>query len=108
MAWDPVTKYKLLLEINNAIINQTSRQDLFRTLSAEIGKLFVFDRFSINIYDPETESLTYFSIAEGVEPEDMAAASRPLDKGPIARAVITSRQPLVIPDMTRYSRWPSP
>jgi transcriptional regulator with GAF, ATPase, and Fis domain len=103
--WDPSTRYKVLLEVNNAIINQTSRENLFQSIASEIRKIFPFDRFSINIYEPDSNSLSWFAMAEGITVKSMDDSSRSLDKGPVARAVLTSRQPLVIPDMSQYSHW---
>jgi len=108
MAWSQAKRYQLLLRINNAIINQTSREDLFRTLAREMRHLFSYDRFSINLYDPRTESLSYFAAAEGISPEGIAApVSRPLEKGAIARMVIRSRQPVIIADMSQHTYWAS-
>jgi hypothetical protein len=57
MAWDAVTQYKLLLEINNAIVKETTRSGLFKRLAAETRRIFPFDRFSNHLYHPETETL---------------------------------------------------
>ncbi len=103
--WDSVTRYKVLLEVNNAIVNQTSRENLFRSMAREIRKIFHYDRFSINIYEPDSNSLSWFAMAEGISVKSMDDGSRSLDKGPVARAVLTSRQPLIIPDMSQYSHW---
>ncbi len=103
--FDPATRYKALLELNNSIVNQTSRETLFRSIAKEIRKLFHYDRFSICIYEPDSNSLSWFAIAEGIKVKGMDDGSRALDKGPVARAVVTSRQPLIIPDMSRYGHW---
>ncbi|MHB8068867.1 MAG: sigma-54-dependent Fis family transcriptional regulator [Desulfobaccales bacterium] len=107
IVWDPATRYKVLLEVNNAIVNQTSREDLFRSMAREIRKIFRYDRFSINIYEPDSNSLSWFAMAEGITVKGMDDVSRSLDKGPVARAVLTSRRPLIIPDMSQYSHWES-
>ena len=107
IVWDPATRYKVLLEINNAIVNQTSQENLFRSMAREIRKIIHYDRFSINIYEPDSNSLSWFAMAEGIQVKGMDDGSRSLDKGPVARAVVTSRQPLIIPDMSQYSHWHS-
>ncbi len=38
MRWDLSTRYKILLEINNAVIVNTSKDAFFKTLSAELKK----------------------------------------------------------------------
>jgi len=99
--------YKMLLEVNNAIISQTTSDDLFRSLANVIRKIVHYDRFSICIYDATSEMLNWFAVAEGVAVEGIDASLRPLDKGSVAYSVITSREPVVIPDMHKYLHWPS-
>lgn len=101
MNWDPKTRYQLLLKINNSIIKQYAREGLFRSLSMEISKLFHFDRFSINLYDPKFNSLSYFATAEGINPEGISERIRPIDKGSIAQLVIRSRKPVFIYDLSQ-------
>jgi transcriptional regulator with GAF, ATPase, and Fis domain len=103
--WDSGIRYKLLLDVNNAIINQTTREELFHTLAREIRKIVAYDRFSINIYDSASKLLRWFASAEGVSVKSMDDSPRSLEEGPVARAVITSRQPVIIPDMSAYSHW---
>ncbi len=103
--WDSGIRYKLLLDVNNAIINQTTREELFHTLAREIRKIVAYDRFSINIYDSASKLLRWFASAEGVSVKSMDDSPRSLEEGPVARAVITSRQPVIIPDMAAYSHW---
>jgi len=107
MAWDAVNQYKLLLEINNAIVKETTRSGLFKRLAAEIRRTFPFDRFSINIYNPESESLSYFASAEGIAPAGISEGERSLEQGAIAREVIFSRRPLIIPDLSTHRHWES-
>ena len=103
--WDSGTRYKLLLDVNNAIINQTTREDLFRALAREIRKIVAYARFSINIYDSASKMLRWFASAEGVSVKSMDDSPRSLEEGPVARAVILSRQPVIIPDMSAYTHW---
>ena len=105
IGFDPMKRYKALLELNNAIVNQTSSEDLLRSMAREIRKIFHYDRFSISIYEPDSNSLSWFATAEGITIKSMDDGSRSLDQGPVARAVVTSRQPLIIPDMSRYTHW---
>lgn len=107
MKKDTTSRYRLLLEINNAIVKHTDRNSLFQALATEIRKIFPYDRFSINIYDPATKSLSYFSTAEGVSHHGLEGENRPLEKGAIAREVIRSRRPLIIPDLNQRSYWAS-
>ncbi|WP_208728258.1 sigma-54-dependent Fis family transcriptional regulator [Oceanidesulfovibrio indonesiensis] len=107
MHLNPSTRYQVLLTINNALVNQTSREALFKALAQEISKIIAFDRFSINLYDESQSSLSYFATAEGITPEAIEGDSRPLAKGSIAKTVIRSKEPLVIPDLKKHTFWPS-
>ena len=99
-AWDAATRYRLLLKINNAIVNQTTRESLFRALASELRQIFHYDRFSINLYDAATRSLSYFATAEGIPLAGIYNQDRPIAKGVLANVVIRSREPLIIPDLT--------
>jgi hypothetical protein len=58
MRWNLATRYKILLEINNAVSTNTSRDDFFRALSKELKKHFYYDRLNIFLYDDKDQSLT--------------------------------------------------
>ena len=102
MPWSPTKKYETLLRINNAIIKEHTREGLFRTIATEIKKVFRYDRCSINLYDTETDSLSYFATAEGIKPEGITCESRPLSRGAVANLVIQSRNPVVIKDLSEH------
>lgn len=107
MHWSLATKYKILLEINNAVISNTSKDDFFKTLSTELKKHFCYDRFSIFLYNQVNQSLRYFTLAEGVEPEGFGADERDLASSAVANMVIQSKKPVIIDDLTCYSEHPS-
>ena len=69
MHWSLTTRYKILLEINNAVITNFSLNEFYKALSAELRRHFDYDRLSIFIYDQKSRSLTYLRIADGVQPE---------------------------------------
>ena len=66
MKWSTETRYKLLLEINNAIATRKSRESLFNSLSKELYRYFAYDRLSIILYDSDKELITYFAAADGI------------------------------------------
>ncbi len=104
MHWKTETRYKMLLEINNAVVTRTDREELFQTLARELRKHFAFDRMAINIYDAQTQSISYFAAADGIQPGGvLTRLSRPLADGAIARMVVQSRQPTIIDDLSRYT-----
>ena len=99
MTWSAATRYRLLIEINNAIVKHTNRADLFNALASEIKKTVPYDRFSINLYDADKKLLSYFSTAEGISPAGLSASERPRAKGPIAKAGSRSKEPRSIPEV---------
>jgi transcriptional regulator with GAF, ATPase, and Fis domain len=103
MEFDPVTRYQILLQITNAVITRTTREELFKALATELRKHIPYDRLSINLYDYENKSLSYFATADGIAPEGIACKTRrPLSKGSITKMVIESGKPVIIEDLTRY------
>ena len=107
MVWDDATRYRLLLKINNAIVSDINRKNLFNQLAKEIKRILTYDRFSINLYDEEKNVLRYFSVADGISPKAISDDERPLEKGAIAREVIRSRKPVIIPDLSKRNYWSS-
>jgi transcriptional regulator with GAF, ATPase, and Fis domain len=104
MRWNSETRYKMLLEINNAVVTRTNREALFQALAKELRKHVSFDRMAINIYDAESQSISYFAAADGVQPGGgLRRHSRPLADGAIARMVVQSRQPTIMDDLRRYT-----
>lgn len=103
--WNSENRYKALLEINNAIINQACREDLFRCIAKEINRWFDYDRFSISIYESDSNSLTVFAIAEGIPVKGIDDGPRSMNVDTVAKAVITSRKPLIITDLFQYAHW---
>ena len=100
-------RYKTLLKINNVIIKQNSKEALFLSLSRELKKVLKHDRFSINIYNGQSRTLSYFTTADGVIPREISWNNRPLREASIAKAVIEERKMIVIEDLSDYASWPS-
>ena len=66
--WSSETRYKILLELNNAIVTCKSREDLFSALSKELQRHFAYDRLCIMLYDAKLHTITYFAAADGIQP----------------------------------------
>lgn len=107
MQWDTATRYKLLLRINNDIVSASSRHDVFSVIAQSLEDIFRFDRLSINLFDEKTNSLSYFAAAEGISPTEISEDVRPLAKGAIASAVIRSREPFILSDLSTHIYWQS-
>ncbi|HBH27735.1 MAG: sigma 54-interacting transcriptional regulator [Desulfofustis sp. PB-SRB1] len=104
MNWNTETRYKLLLEINNAIATKKSREGLFASLAKELHRYFKYDRLSIILYDSDRQIITYFAAADGIQPGGVIAhKSRPLTNGAVARIAINSKQPAIFDDLRKYT-----
>lgn len=102
--WNTETRYKIILEITNAIVTCKSSDDLFLALSRELQRHFAYDRMCIMLYDSQSHTITYFAAADGIQPAGVIAReSRPLADGAIARMAIQSRQPVIFDDLSRYT-----
>ena len=107
MQWDTATRYKLLLRLNNDIISASTRREVFSAIAQSLEDIFRFDRLSINLYDEKTNSLSYFAAAIGICPKEISEDVRPLAKGAIASAVIRSREPFILSDLSTHTYWQS-
>ncbi len=107
MQWDMATRYKLLLRINNEIVSASTRRAVFSAIAQSLRDIFRFDRLSINLFDEKTNSLSYFAAAEGISPTEISEDVRPLAKGAIASAVIRSREPFILTDLSTHLYWQS-
>jgi formate hydrogenlyase transcriptional activator len=99
--------YHLLLRLNNAIINKSSRDSLFKAIGYELSNIFKYDRFSINLYDSKKDTLTLFASADGIVPNELDIHERPSRNGPISKYVIETNEPLLIKNLQDYQDWPT-
>jgi len=79
----------------------SSRSSFFQTLSRLLQKHFDFDRLCINLYDPNSELLSFFSAAEGTVVNSLSPV-RKAEKNTVAGHVIESRKPVVITDIAEH------
>ncbi len=79
----------------------TTRSSFFQTLSRLLRHEFFFDRLCINLYDPNSELLTYFSAAQGTVVSSLSPV-RKAEKTTVAGHVIASRKPVVIMDIAEH------
>jgi len=106
MEWNHSTRYKMLLEITNAMINKTTNQGFFNSLVKEVKRHIPCDRISINLYDKKKQLLQYFTAADGVDPANISRNDRRPLNGSIANMVIQSEKQVIIDDLAQYSNLP--
>ncbi len=64
-------KYRLLLEITNAIVSNLDRDELFHAIAHELQKGPTFDRTGITLYDPSTDHFQIYALETTVTPKSL-------------------------------------
>ena len=103
MRHTPDSLYRSLLQINNILVREVTPDGLFRCLAESLKQMVDFDRLSLTIYEPETDTLTWFARAEGISVTRMDSDNLPL-RGPFARLAIQSGQPVVALRLEEYAK----
>jgi len=101
MLQTPDNIYQSLLEINNILVREVTPDGLFRCLAQYFQAHFGCDRVSLTIYEPETDTLSWFASAEGVTITQLDSGNVPL-RGPFARMAISSQKPVVVPRLEEH------
>lgn len=55
-------KYRVLLEITNALVSNLDRNALFKAIASEIRNVTTFDRAGITLYDPATDHFQIYAL----------------------------------------------
>jgi transcriptional regulator with GAF, ATPase, and Fis domain len=96
--------YQSLLEINNILVREVTAEGLFKCLAEYLKANFRCDRVSLSIYEPATDTLSWFARAEGINITQMDSENTPL-RGPLARMAIESRQVIIAPRLEEFSNY---
>ena len=102
MLHTPDSLYRSLLQINNILVREVTPGGLFRCLAESLKQMVNCDRISLTIYDPATDTLTWFARAEGISVTRMDSDNMPL-RGPLARLAIQSSQPVIALRLEEYA-----
>jgi len=92
----PRQRYRVLLEINNAIISNLTRDSLFGAITTALRQVVSFDRAVLPLYDPEKDVFQTFALAGPSLPghvHDLQTEIRRHGTG--AGWVLDHRQPLL-------------
>ena len=88
-------------ELVSSLGKVSSRNLFLQTLARLFRQQFSFDRLCINLYDPNSELLSYFTAAEGAVINSLSPI-RKAEKTTVAGHVIASRKPVVITDISQH------
>ncbi len=92
---------ELARELTRELERGSTRATFSQTLSQLLKRHFHFDRLCINLYDPNSELLSYFSSAVGTAVNSLSPV-RKAEKTTVAGHVIASREPVVITDIAEH------
>lgn len=95
------TAHALSRELILSLGQKTSRNIFLQKISRLLHKQFQYDRLCINLYDPNSELLSYFAAVEGAVINSLSPI-RKAEKNTVAGHVIVSRKPVVITDISQY------
>ena len=99
-------RYRVLLEINNAIIKNLDRESLFKAIGQTLVEVVPFDRLSLTLFDPTRDTLQVNALADTTLSEkylpvgtELPLHESPLSlvlqrKGPLIRRHLEKRQPM--------------
>ncbi len=79
-ATGPAAVYQTLLEINNALISNLTREGLFHAIATAIGRVISFERIAVFLHDPGRDVLT-LSIFESSLPSSYFAVGLEMRPG---------------------------
>ena len=95
-------RYRVLLEINNAIISNLDRDSLFQAIAVALRKTLTFDRISITLLDPGLETLSVYALSSPSPVKDGVPLGTKLPrKGSRVGWVLDNKRPLLSPDMAK-------
>ena len=72
------SRRRMLLEINNAIVTQLSRDELWTSIAAALRRVVPFDRLALSQYDPKDRQLRIVTYAGPYQREDYTPVGREL------------------------------
>jgi formate hydrogenlyase transcriptional activator len=96
----PRERHRVLLEINNAIISNLSRESLFRAITEALRQIVPFDRAVLPLYDPERDVFQTFALEGPVLPGHVHDVHTEIRRhGTGAGWVLDHRRPLLKRDL---------
>ena len=99
-------RHRTLLEINNALISNLSREALFRSIAQALRRVVPFDRTAIFLHDPENDTLKLF-ILESSLPSTYFRVGLEMAPGEShVGLVFQRREPLLRRDLGKERRYP--
>ncbi len=97
-------RHRTLLEINNAIISNLKREDLFHAIAQALRNVVQFDRAAIFLHDPEKDVLRLFVLESTLTTQHFVVGWEQASQDSPAGWVFRHRRPLVKGDLAQDRR----
>ncbi|MBM4260276.1 MAG: GAF domain-containing protein [Deltaproteobacteria bacterium] len=93
-------RFRTLLDINNAIVSNLHRDDLFKSIAEALDRVVWFDRLALSLYDTKANVLRIVTHAGTYERADYTPIGRELklDDSPVGQAFL-QQKPVVRPNL---------
>lgn len=98
-------KYRLLLEITNALVANLDRAELFHAIAQELQKGPTFDRTGITLFNPSTDSFQIYALETTVDPLVLQRGADIPRQGSGMGAAFDQRQVLYRPELPGAQRF---
>jgi formate hydrogenlyase transcriptional activator len=100
-------RYRSLLEINNAIISNLTREALFRAITQALRRVVPSDRTSIFLHDPQKDVLQLFVLESSLPSEHLVVGWEEGPQKSNVGWVFQHRQPLLRHDLQTERQFPT-
>jgi formate hydrogenlyase transcriptional activator len=100
-------RYRTLLEINNAIVSNLTRSDLFRAIAQALRRVVPSDRTSIFLHDPQKDVLKLFVLESSLPSEHFVVGWEEAAQKSNVGWVFQHQQPLLRRDLGTERQFPT-
>ncbi len=98
-------KYRIILDVNNAIISNLRLGDLFRNIAEKLKEILNFDVSAITLYDKDSDRLIMTEFGELMGSEKLAPGCDVPINDSHAGWVFLNKKPLVVNDLSLKKRF---
>jgi formate hydrogenlyase transcriptional activator len=103
---DAAERYRTLLEVNNAIVSNLTRDALFRAVAEALRRVLPFDRTAIFLHDPTRDVLTLYMLEAALPSAYFAVGlEMPAGESHVGR-VFRDARPLLRRDIAAEAEYP--
>ncbi|MGZ8385937.1 MAG: sigma 54-interacting transcriptional regulator [Nitrospira sp.] len=99
-------RYQALLEVAQAISSHRALDELFRELAQRLPRVVQVNFVALSLHDPAKSTMRLHTIQANVPADLKGGHEGPREESP-AGVVWQTQQPLLVPNLTDETRWPS-